>query len=77
MTGASKRSKRNRAPAIWSLSLLFCGLLAMLPAAGAQAASSDEGMLLAGGLDQLNGPMTTAEYYNFKTAAFSCKLWEE
>lgn len=74
MTGASKRSKRNRAPAIWSLSLLFCGLLAMLPAAGAQAASSDEGMLLAGGLDQLNGPMTTAEYYNFKTAAFSCKL---
>jgi hypothetical protein len=59
---------------MWSLSLLFFGLLAVLPAAGAQAASSDEGMLLAGGLDQLNGPMTTAEFYNFKTAAFSCKF---
>lgn len=59
---------------MWSLSLLFLGLLAVLPAAGKQAASSDEGMLLAGGLDQLNGPMATAEFYNFKTAAFSCKL---
>ncbi len=74
MTGASKRSKRNRAPAMWSLSLLFFGLLAVLPAAGAQAASSDQGMLLAGGLDQLNGPMATAEFYNFKTEAFSCKF---
>ncbi|MGB8413844.1 MAG: kelch repeat-containing protein [Candidatus Binatus sp.] len=59
---------------MWSLSLLFFGLLAVLPAAGAQAASSDEGMLLAGGVDQLNGPMSTAEFYNFKTAAFSCKF---
>ena len=74
MTGASKQSKRNRAPAMWSLSLLFFGLLAVLPAAGAQAASSDKGILLAGGLDQFNGPMTTAEFYNFKTAAFSCKF---
>ena len=74
MTGASKLSKRSRAPAMWSLSLLFSGLLAVLPAAGAQAASSDQGMLLAGGLDQLNGPMATAEFYNFKTAAFSCKF---
>src|ERR1022692_1140429 len=73
MTGASKQSKRNRAPAMWSLSLLFFGLLAVLPAAGAQAASSDKGMLLAGGLDQFNGPMATAEFYNFKTEAFSCK----
>ena len=74
MTGASKQSKRNRAPAMWSLLLLFFGLLAVLPAAGAQAASSDKGILLAGGLDQFNGPMTTAEFYNFKTAAFSCKF---
>ena len=59
---------------MWSLSLLFFGLLAVLPAAGAQAASSDKGILLAGGLDQFNGPMTTAEFYNFKTAAFSCKF---
>jgi WD40 repeat protein len=59
---------------MWSLSLLFSGLLAVLPAAGAQAASSDEGMLLAGGLDQFNGPMATAEFYNFKTEAFSCQL---
>jgi Galactose oxidase, central domain/Kelch motif len=56
---------------MWSLSLVFLGLLALLPAAGAQAASI-QGMLLAGGLDQFNGPMTTAEFYNFKTAAFSC-----
>src|ERR1019366_122157 len=74
MTGASKRSKRNRAPAMWSLSLLFFGLLAVLPVAGTQAASRDEGVLLAGGLDQLNGPMTTAEFYNFTKAAFSCKF---
>jgi len=74
MTGASKRSKRSWPPAMWSLSLLFFGLLAVLPAAGAQAASSDKGILLAGGLDQFNGPMTTAEFYNFKTAAFSCKF---
>ena len=76
MTGASKRSKRNRAPAMWSLSLLFFGLLAMLPAAGEQAASSDQerGMLIAGGLDQFNGPMATAEFYNFKTQNFSCKF---
>ncbi len=74
MTGASKRSKRNRAPAMWLLPLLFFGLLAVLPAAGAQAALSDPGMLLAGGLDQFNGPMATAEFYNFKTAAFSCKF---
>ena len=59
---------------MWSLSLLFFGLLAVLPVAGAQAASSDKGMLIAGGLDQLNGPMTTAEFYNFTTAAFSCKF---
>ena len=59
---------------MWSLSLLFFGLLAVLPAAGAQAALSDPGMLLAGGLDQFNGPMATAEFYNFKTAAFSCKF---
>jgi len=72
MTAASKQSKRNRPPAMWSLSLLFFGLLAVLPAAGVQAASSDQGVLLAGGLDQFNGPMATAEFYNFKTAAFSC-----
>ena len=71
MTGASKRSERNRAPAMWSLSVVFLGLLAVLPAAGAQAASY-QGMLLVGGLDQFNGPMTTAEFYDFKTAAFSC-----
>jgi len=58
---------------MWSLSVVFFGLLAMLPAAGAQAAS-DPGMLLAGGLDQFNGPMATAEFYDFKTAAFSCKF---
>jgi WD40 repeat protein len=59
---------------MWSLSLLFFGLLAVLPAAGAQAASSNQGMLLVGGVDQFNGPMTTAEFYNFKTEAFSCKF---
>lgn len=72
MTGGSKRSKRKRAPAMWSLSRF--GLVAVLPGAGAQAASSDKGMLLAGGLDQFNGPMTTAEFYNFATEAFSCKF---
>ncbi len=62
---------------MWSLSLLLFGLLAVLPAAGQLAASSDpahRGMLLAGGLDQFNGPMATAEFYNFKTQSFSCKF---
>ena len=77
MTGAAKQSKRSWPPAMWSLSLLFFGLLAVLPAAGEQAASSDpahRGILIAGGLDQLNGPMATAEFYNFKTKSFSCKF---
>jgi len=76
MTGASKRSKRSWPPAMWSLSLLFFGLLAVLPAAGQQAASSDphRGALIAGGVDQFNGPMAAAEFYDFKTEAFSCKF---
>src|SRR5271157_2809012 len=76
MTGASKRSTRNRPAAMWSLSLLFFALLAVLPAAGQQAASSDphHGALLAGGMDQFNGPMATAEFYNFKTQTFSCQF---
>jgi hypothetical protein len=76
MTGASKQSKRSWPPAVWSLSLLFFGLLAVLPAAGQQAASSDphRGALIAGGGDQFNGPMAAAEFYNFKTDAFSCKF---
>jgi len=72
ITGASKRSKRGRAPAMWSLSMVFLGLLALLPAAGAQAGSVDPGMLLAGGVDQFNGPMASAEFYDFKTLAWTC-----
>ncbi|HEY9158723.1 Kelch repeat-containing protein [Candidatus Binatus sp.] len=77
MTKTSKRSKRNLPAAMWALSLLFVGLLAVLPAAGEQADSSSparRGMLLAGGFDQFNGPTATAEFYSFKTKTFSCKF---
>ena len=74
MTGASKRSKRNRPRAMWSLPLLFFALLAVVPAALAlkQRGGSSQGALLAGGLDQFNGPMSSAEFYAWKTGTFTC-----
>ncbi len=74
MTGASNRSKRNRPFATWSLPLLFFGLLSVVPVALAlkESGGSNQGVLIAGGLDQFNGPMSTAEFYDWKTATFTC-----
>ena len=58
------------------MSLLFFGLLSVLllpsnagPTTPKRAAP---GVLLAGGLDQFNGPTSTAEYYDGKTQSFTC-----
>jgi len=74
MTGSSKRSKRNRPPAAWLFLLLLFGLLSVVPVALArkQSKGSNQGVLLAGGLDQFNGPMSTAEFYDWKKGTFSC-----
>jgi hypothetical protein len=54
---------------MWSLSILFFGLLSVVPPV---RGASRQGVLLAGGLDQFNGPMSTAEFYDWNTNSFTC-----
>ena len=75
-TTASKREDHDRRPLAWSLSLLLVGLLSAVPAAGKNVPHlrplGTGSVLLVGGADQFNGPMSTLELYNGKTETFTC-----
>jgi len=73
MTRTSSREKRDRVPATWLRSVLFVGLIwVLLPSTTLFARSGAKGVLIIGGVDRLNGPMVTAEFYHGKTQKFTC-----
>src|SRR5215469_15700334 len=76
-TASAERKSASRWVRLALVTPILLIATAVLPgnesaAAGKKKPSSTIGALIAGGVDQLNGPMATAEMFNPGSGAFTC-----